>query len=260
MARTGLVIRCGLVALTICGLSGCYQRMPLDVTVVDAQTGAPVAGAKLQVHQAGKVEFFAPTPAEGKTDANGHAVLRVVVDRLIRLSADAEGYKWASSSWRRDWQHATGSAAAEWGDQQVTLRMTREPTPDIYCLLPQGYTGRFEIEFGVVGAEMPRTDHTHIVRLRRFEHGGFAVGAAYRRRPGSRVFVEYPNGTVLSPADWQAASTSLGRVYVWPEPAFEWVRRHNGEPPSLSAEGCSVFVVASLAEIESLRLSGTGAR
>lgn len=236
--------------------------MPLDVTVVDAQTGAPVAGAELRAYQAGKGEFFGPGRAEGKTDAEGRTVLRVVEDRSINLSAHAEGYVnayvYTDSSWATEPAMTRGHA--KWGDHQVTLYATREPTPDIYCLLPQGYTGRFEIEFGVVGAEMPRTDHTHIVRLRRFEHGGFAVGAAYRRRPGSRVFVEYPNGTVLSPADWQAASTSLGRVYVWPEPAFEWVRRHAGEPPSLSAEGCSVFVVASLAEIESLRLSGTGAR
>lgn len=240
-------------------LTACYERRPLDVTVIDAETGAPVAGVTLRAYQANMLELFGPLAAEEHTDEHGHAVLRVAVNRHIHLSAQAERYVPVNRTWRPE-QPTFAHREVEWSDSEVMLRMTREPTPDIYCLLPQGYRGRFEIEFGVLGAEMPRTDHTHIVRLRRFEHGGFAVGQAYRRVPGSRIFAEYPDGTALGPADWQAASTSPGRAYVWPEPASEWMRRHAGEPPSLSAEGCCAFVVASLAEIEAQRLSAAGTR
>jgi hypothetical protein len=67
-------------ALTFFLLPGCitfYSFKPVEVNVVDAETGRPIPKATIDIAFGHDVNLFNPREIHAETDENGHAVLRV---------------------------------------------------------------------------------------------------------------------------------------------------------------------------------------
>lgn len=241
------------VAGALSVLTACYERTPLNVTVLDAETREPVAGAWLHVAQGEFMEFFAPSPVYGFTGDDGRATLEVVVRRRIRLTAMRSGHCAVFSMW--DPVVGSINVSDEWSDGGVTLYAIREPYPRLQCELPQDFRGTFRIVLDAERGEKMRRDSDNVVRLRNFEDGIFYIAPGFPYFPTYFTAASYPDGAILQPKNERADSESRDHLWVWPKLAYDSLIRP-GVIQSFSPADYGVFVVASLNDIEKAKPAG----
>jgi hypothetical protein len=147
-----------LQVLGLCILSalpGCavYTLRPVDVVVVDAESGKPVQGAEVGVDYLALFILNRPWPASGKTDSQGKTSLWVANfhDGSENWSASAPDYLpfqsggMGSDSRNRipcDLVPPGGSAATG----PAVIHLYRKPAARIMVIVPDGYRGPLKID------------------------------------------------------------------------------------------------------------------
>jgi hypothetical protein len=151
-------VRCGLpllLALTLLQSGGCQSFVPVSVQVIDAETAAPVSGARVDAYVLTGMTLFAPKPSSVVTDGRGRAVVRVsdTVDAAGRgAAAAAPGYLRALARFpesrfhrlrdrRRPAREVATSSAAD-----LVIELYREPHPSIVLVVPNGYRGLLRLD------------------------------------------------------------------------------------------------------------------
>lgn len=244
MTRCGRTIACLAAGAALSVLTACYERTPLNVTVLDAETREPVAGARLYASQSG-MEPFGPAPAEGTTGADGRAVLSIVSWRLIHLSAKAEGYRSTSSSRGPDGTVWIPNGAV-WGEGEVTLHALRNPPPTVECALPQGFRGPFAILVDEQEGEDPVRDQHGAMRLTHFRDGAFRLHLRHAGLVLVPVAASWPDGSkFVSSSDPSAWTSGAEREFVWGVPASR-AAGFRGSPAPLIP--MPMFVIATRAD------------
>jgi len=150
--RRSFARRAGVAALP--WMAGCaiYSSEPIGVTVVDAETSGPVAGATVRVsyRQPPRAKLNIPAPAVVVTDESGHAVIEVTDFESGALwEASADGYldylavapapQRIPDAFR--YEPSPGAHGYEAG-----IAMFRQPAPMVEVRVPGGFRGPLGIQ------------------------------------------------------------------------------------------------------------------
>ena len=128
--------RAALAAAALLCLGGChYQRV--TVSVLDAESGAPVADGEVQTRHS--KQELGPDVWESRDRVVGGSARVAVVDGYgPEVRATAPGYLPAGEG-VNSWPHLAAT------DPTVVVRVYREPAPRIVLELPDGYTGLVKV-------------------------------------------------------------------------------------------------------------------
>jgi hypothetical protein len=145
-------------------LSACQSYVPVSVRVVDAESLAPVSGAKVEtnyVTELGFVDFWrwylfksdGITPSSAITDDGGRAVIQVSGRRMVArgVKCDAQGYLQTVAgigTERFDAIRGDRPRSPSMTDLpvDVTVRLYREPHPTLMVVVPNGYRGLLRLD------------------------------------------------------------------------------------------------------------------
>ena len=143
--------------------AGClnlYWNHAVPVSVRDAETGAPIAGARVSVDYFTYLELNHPAPGEAITDSEGNARIRWADNHGDEWSVSAGGYvpRNGDNSFQLPFK-GVGKPPGK-----LVFHLYRAPRPELRIIVPNGYSGA--------------------VRLRLLRTSGFIQGA-----PGQRCLV-----------------------------------------------------------------------
>lgn len=137
MARRRSFVR-SLLCVGLCGFwNGCiafYSHRSVEVSVHDAETNVPVAGAQVGVWYRYMMIANAPKPTSAVTDERGIAVVPATTFESQEWSASAAGY--LAGSRGSDPDHP----------KRMEFRLYRQPAPRLTIIVPDGYRGPLKID------------------------------------------------------------------------------------------------------------------
>jgi len=102
--------------------------------VFDAESGKPIAGAKVETYYLYVLDPFAPKTASAVTNDHGEAEMKVAVHFPREIDASADGFI--------AFRSPPGPPAP---DKVFNLWLYRLPQPTVEIVVPNGYRGRLDI-------------------------------------------------------------------------------------------------------------------
>jgi hypothetical protein len=128
-----LVLGCGLCL----SQSGClfYTYKPAKLSILDAETGEPISGAKINTVYVYDLALNPPNPraVDALADANGSAVMTVATLDCMLWHFNADGYlpleRWGSMA-----------------GQTNVVRLYKMPAPSLTIIVPDGYRGPLTVD------------------------------------------------------------------------------------------------------------------
>lgn len=121
-------------------LPGClasYQYVPVTVTVLDAESNAPIQGAQVDLHYLYMMCLNPPRNISVETGSDGRVEIEEATFGSNAWKVSAPGYiaQWTSSP-------ADGSPG-----NPREFRLYREPEPEVVVVIPTGYVGPVFLDF-----------------------------------------------------------------------------------------------------------------
>jgi hypothetical protein len=120
-----------LLALVV---SGCHVYAPLNISVGDAETGKPIAGALVDASYF--FEPFGPSNTTSATDERGKSTMPVPAGYSPMLHIRASGY-WLPGSGHRN----LPVEGCDCDTKRLQVWLYRVPVPSIELVIPNGYRG-----------------------------------------------------------------------------------------------------------------------
>jgi hypothetical protein len=219
--------------LLAAGCLSMHHYRPVAVTVQDAETKQPVAGANVRIWYPMALEGLAPYDSSGTTGADGIARLRAAPykDSGFLVETTAKGYLFEELSLPPELVRPPAKGDDP-GDVRVVVELFAEPSPAIELVVPAGYRG-------VVKADVQiQADAVYPPGQRVFRYEVSASGAVVvngppllRRVTPAGFRARYVDGSALG----QPTDGTVG---------FRWLR-HDGD--------VHFFVVGTQLEYNSIR-------
>jgi hypothetical protein len=130
--------------------TGCYFYHNVNITVLDAESCEPIAGASVRTFYDTDLLSVRPREDSGTTDMQGHVRLRLANYPHSGISPWAQGYQpYLAVPVRRDdstWVPVPPSERPASPFDHITLALWREPAPAITLIVPDGFRGVVRIE------------------------------------------------------------------------------------------------------------------
>jgi hypothetical protein len=188
------------------GLGGCirfYSYHPTHVTVRDAETGTPIAGAEIQVWYLYVMVLNPPDPASAVTNQQGVADVRVATF-LHEWNISSDGYLTEST-------YGPDSVDGTEPDQGFNFRLYRRPAPRITIVVPNGYRGALKIETRPVAQWVQESAGKREFVFRASATGYVSIDATplLLRDRAPNLSVVFEDGRPIPEADWRVAPSDV---------------------------------------------------
>ena len=194
----------GAALLVLPGCLALYEYEPVTVTVIDAESNAPIRGAQVELHYTYMMCLNPPRGVSAETGSDGRVEIEEATFGGKWWKVSALGYITDLPSSRPD-----GSPG-----NPHEFRLYREPKPEIVVVIPTGYVGPVFVDFIPSNAWIQDAPGS---RRFRFESSanGYApiIASPLLRRATWATRAEYRDGTPIARAG-EASDRELALRWV----------------------------------------------
>lgn len=120
--------------LDLCGCVALYRSYPITVTVTDAESDAPIAGARVELSYLYVHCLNPPEPASGSTGTDGRVEIQATTFESKSWQVSADGYSPLESAFGFDPGGFPLGTPPE-------FKLYRAPLPEVVIVVPDGYIG-----------------------------------------------------------------------------------------------------------------------
>jgi hypothetical protein len=185
-----------LLSLSVLALLGFYRSHPVTVQVRDAESGAPIRDARVDVRYVRYLDLLSPPDFSRKTDRSGKIKLKIVNwPKQVFTQVSADGYLED-----RPQRHLVSQEFFKEGNvRPLAVSLYAKPDPQVELVIPRGFRG-------VLKVRLRRTDRLDQERSgqRRFafhvpESGQLEIQAnpLMQRRNPREWKAQYDDGTPI---------------------------------------------------------------
>jgi len=179
----------GAALLVLPGCIACYQSAPVTVTVLDAESEAPIPGAQVDLRYSSMMYLNAPREVSGETGSDGRVEIEETTFGGEWWRVSAPGYITTDDSSPRP-EGSLGNPRE--------FRLYREPNPEIVVVIPNGYVGPVFVDLIHSNSWIQETAGSRRFRFDSSANGYVPIIASPLIRRAWDYRAEYRDGTPIA--------------------------------------------------------------